>query len=184
MESFHGISHCTKLLHLGKDALAEILCPLERIRRSYARVHNRILQLRGLFDKANELVGKAHNQILFHGSWNRRRKRFLRESGIGELSYKSGNGGSDFLLRHVNHGQRLNVYLLAVGFKLNLVTRAVLCLGHNLVLDKEVDVLSVEEVRERVRQGFEVVKAALLSLLYPLVGVVVAVEDNALMLGV
>ena len=36
---------------------------------------------------------------------------------------------------------------------------------------------------ERVGQRFEVIKTALLSLLYPLVGVVVAVEDNSLMLG-
>ena len=146
----------------------------------FVSLDHRVLELGGLVDKADELVGEAHDQVFLYRGRDRRGERFFGERGIGQLADKGGDSRGDVLARHVDHGERFDVDLLAVGLQLDLAAGAVLGFGDDVVLDKEIDVLLIHEVRVGFGNGFEVEQAASLGFLHPFVGVVVAVEDDRL----
>ena len=73
--------------------------------------------------------------------------------------------------------------LLDVMLQLDLITGADFRFGDNAVSDKEVNVLLIYIMRHGLGQRTEVAKTAACGFLHPLGGVVVAVEDDVLVLG-
>ena len=107
--------------------------------------------------RLEKIEALTEDKLLLHAGGNRGGKRFFGKRGVGDLSDKGSHGGCDVLLCHIDHGERFNIDLLAVGLQLNLVSRAELRLGDDLVLDEEVDVFAVEEVRKRLGKGFQII---------------------------
>ena len=79
----------------------------------------------------------------------------LRDS-VAELSRVAAHCGQDILAYHVEHGERLNVYDLAVVLKAHLVTGGEFLKGKYLVGGEEVNILFVKHMRKRVGGGLEV----------------------------
>ena len=107
----------------------------------------------------------------------------LFEDGAGQIRRALERRRQDVLLGHVQHGQGLDVQDLCVVFHQDLVAGEHLRLGEDAVPRKEVDVLLPDEVGQGVRRGAQVEQAALFGLCHPFGRVVVAVEQNALVLA-
>ena len=93
------------------------------------------------------------------------------------------HGWRDLALGHMAHRLALDVDQLRVRLQLHLVARAVLGLVQHAELCEQLHVLLVEHVRCGVDQRLQVQQPAAFSLVDPLVGVAVAVEDDARMFG-
>ena len=77
----------------------------------------------------------------------------------------------------------LDVQQLVVLLELNLVTAANLGLGKDVELCEQVERLLLYEARQGLCGVAVVCQAALRCFLFPFLGIAVAVEDDALMIG-
>ena len=120
-----------------------------------------------LLQRAGELGADG---TLAHGRLGKR---------AGVLHYRR----DDIALDHLQHSERLDVQRFGVVFQQDLVAGAHLRLAKHLVLGKEADVLLADQAGQRLGRGLQVAQAARFGLLDPLVRVVVAVEDDALVIA-
>ena len=95
------------------------------------------------------------------------------------LLFIGGDGGQNVLGRHIDHGVRFDRDEFAVILDLDFLARSDFLGGVHAVFLEEGDVLGGVEVGEAVHSGGQVVQPAFLGFLHPLVGVVVAVEDDS-----
>ena len=102
--------------------------------------------------------------------------------GVGDLLCISAHRGSDLALCHVAHRLPLDVDELGIRLKLDLVAAAVLGFVEHAELLEQRDVLLVEHVRGGIHERLQIQKPAPLGFLEPLIGITVAVEDDALVL--
>ena len=103
----------------------------------------------------------------------------LLDRGVGEGGLVCHQAVSEVLLDHLEHGECLDADGLRVVLEVDLIAGVDLDLGEDVVLFEELLVLLCLDLWHRLREGLEVVEASLLCLSYPLIGVAVAVEDDA-----
>ena len=91
------------------------------------------------------------------------------------------HSGQDLLAGHIAHGLCLDAHRFAVVFQHDLVPGAQLRLGVDLLGRQHLDVLCLQQLRDRVRRGTQVEQAPLLcGLPDPCVVVAISVEDDPL----
>ncbi len=124
-------------------------------------------------------TGKLFQQIFFKA--RAEAELFLLRGGFGQILFIGGGGRKNIFFDHVEHGERFNVDLLVVILKLNVVTGIDFRLGQDAVLFEQVDVFFLDVIRHGFHGAAQVQQTALFRFRNPLRRIVVAVEDNALM---
>ena len=84
------------------------------------------------------------------------------------------------LLCHFEHGESFDIDYLDVVFNEDLVARVDFCFGEDLVTCKQLDILIADEIGQSIGSCAQVEQTAGICFFYPFFGIVVAVEDDAL----
>ena len=142
----------------------------------------RRLEADGLFEQL--LVERADGvgERGFDVTGQLRRGGALGGDGVAQRGFVFGSGVENAVLDHVNKRRGLDADDLAVLLDMNFVAGENFFLAVNALARQQLNVLGQDVGRQRLSGVVQVGKAAPLRLRDPVLGVAVAVEDDALML--
>ena len=111
-----------------------------------------------------------------------RAHRALFEDAVRQAGCIFHHGGRHIVPGHIEHGQRLDEHGFVIVLQQNFAARAHLGFRKNAVPRKQGDVLGIQEMRDCLSRGGQIQQSAPLRLAPPFFGIIVAIEENALVL--
>ena len=178
----HLVADLAQLVHGSQHVIVETACLRQDIGRALCLLERGVELGRGSSHPVGAIVELAQ-QLGVSGGVDVGAGCLLVDDGARHLVGVGTHGRRDLALGHVAHRAALDVEELGVLLELDLVAALHLDRGHDVELLEQVEVLLVDHGRGGIHRGLEVEQPAALRLVEPLVGVAVAVEDDALMCG-
>ena len=178
-DGFHFIDDAAQLLQAGKNMISIVKALLIKI-FDILRLLKVFFEMEAAAVQPVGQIGQLAQKAFFRLAGKAGKRLSFFEQGVGNLLLLPESRGEDVAFDHIDQSACLDLQRFAVVFDHDLIAGTHFLCGEDFMARKQLNVLGADKIGQHIHGGGKIQKPSPLRLFHPFAGIIVAVENDAL----